>query len=107
MGAGALTVLLQLVLLCSWTCQLIKLMPWRAVFVSCCLQVFVDRAFSSCVRCLATDADSDVVWAGDEAGRLAVLRWAAGRGCRRGMLLSAQAAPDVLPSVSAGSSFAC
>lgn len=40
------------------------------------LQVFVEHAFSSCVRCLATDADSDVVWAGDEAGRLAVFRWA-------------------------------
>jgi hypothetical protein len=40
------------------------------------LQVFVEHAFSSCVRCLATDADSDVVWAGDESGRLAVFRWA-------------------------------
>lgn len=40
-------------------------------------QVFVEHAFASCVRCLATDADSDVVWAGDEAGRLAVLRCAA------------------------------
>lgn len=34
----------------------------------------MERAFSSGVRCLATDADSDVVWAGDEAGRLAVFR---------------------------------
>ena len=38
------------------------------------LQTLVDRAFSSRVRCLAADADSDVVWAGDESGRLAVLR---------------------------------
>lgn len=42
--------------------------------VCCLLQVFVEHAFSSCVRCLATDADSDVMWAGDEAGRLAVFR---------------------------------
>jgi hypothetical protein len=36
--------------------------------------VFVERAFTSCVRVLAADADSDVVWAGDDAGRLAVFR---------------------------------
>eukprot|EP00879_Flechtneria_rotunda_P024247 GHRR01025695.1.p1 GENE.GHRR01025695.1~~GHRR01025695.1.p1 ORF type:complete len:435 (+),score=161.29 GHRR01025695.1:1143-2447(+) len=36
--------------------------------------VFVERAFTSCVRCLAADADSDVVWAGDETGRLGVFR---------------------------------
>lgn len=39
------------------------------------MQLFFERAFSSCVRCLAADADSDVVWGGDEAGRLAVLRY--------------------------------
>jgi hypothetical protein len=41
-------------------------------------QVFVQHAFASSVRCLAADADSDVVWAGDEAGRLAVFRCARG-----------------------------
>ncbi|KAF6253127.1 hypothetical protein COO60DRAFT_1463350 [Scenedesmus sp. NREL 46B-D3] len=45
-------------------------------------QVFVERAFSSCVRVLAADADSDVVWGGDDAGRLAVFR------CRQGSLHS-------------------
>jgi hypothetical protein len=39
-----------------------------------CMQVFVERAFTSCVRVLAADADSDVVWGGDDAGRLAVFR---------------------------------
>jgi hypothetical protein len=48
----------------------------RLLTQSVCLQVFVEHVFSSCVRCLATDAESDVVWAGDEAGRLAVLRCA-------------------------------
>lgn len=38
-------------------------------------QMLVERSFSSCVRCLAADADSDVVWGGDETGRLAVLRY--------------------------------
>lgn len=59
----------------------------------------MDRAFSSCVRCLATDADSDVVWAGDEAGRLAVLRCAvSGLPARDALSVStvqqAQAAPE-------------
>lgn len=40
-----------------------------------CMQTLVDRAFSSRVRCLAADAESDVLWAGDESGRLAVLRY--------------------------------
>lgn len=39
-----------------------------------CMQVFVERAFTSSVRVLAADADSDVVWGGDDAGRLAVFR---------------------------------
>jgi hypothetical protein len=38
------------------------------------MQVVVERAFTSCVRVLAADADSDVVWGGDNAGRLAVFR---------------------------------
>eukprot|EP00882_Tetradesmus_deserticola_P011737 GHRQ01012417.1.p1 GENE.GHRQ01012417.1~~GHRQ01012417.1.p1 ORF type:complete len:613 (+),score=232.73 GHRQ01012417.1:203-1840(+) len=41
-------------------------------------QVFVERAFNSCVRTLSADADSGVVWGGDDAGRLAVFRWRQG-----------------------------
>eukprot|EP00775_Hariotina_reticulata_P009889 gene9889-10046_t len=37
-------------------------------------QVYEEKTFSSSVRCLAADEDSDVVWAGDDSGSLAVLR---------------------------------
>jgi len=44
------------------------------VLCTALLKVYEERAFSSTVRCLAADADSDVVWAGDDSGCLAVLR---------------------------------